>query len=170
MHKLRLTKGKSYHGIVCATKQHPEILVQEEEIYQAAMASGYFEELPISVEEIEKTFTKEAEVNGRKESTKSVTILEENLLEEPAAILEANKEKMVQEQATTKETQKEINRQQDTKDTSTSIEKMSVEELKAYAMLNGINISGLKKKEAILDSIYAAEKKAAEARNVLRTN
>lgn len=161
MHKLRLTKGRSYHGIVCATKQHPEILVAEEAVYRAAMTSGYFEELPVSVKEKEKTketLTKQAELNSRKERT------------EQAAILEECKEKMLEEQAATKETKKETKGQQDTKDGSISIEKMSVEELKAYAMLNGIDISGLRKKEIILDSIYAAETRAAEARKALRTN
>lgn len=173
MHKLRLAKGKSYHGIVCATKQHPEILVQEEEIYQAAMASGYFEELPISTqekEETKETLTKQAEVGTRKESTEQAAELDNRKgSTEQATILETNKEKMLQEQVATKETQKDANGQQDTKERTTSIEKMSVEELRAYAMLNGIPLSGLKKKEAILAAIDAAETRAAEARNALRT-
>lgn len=45
---------------------------------------------------------------------------------------------------------------------------MSVEELKAYAELNGISLAGAKKKAEILGVIREAEAKAAEARSALR--
>ena len=50
----------------------------------------------------------------------------------------------------------------------TPIEGMDVEELKAYAALNGIELSGRKKKADIIAAIKAGEEKAAEARSVLR--
>ena len=45
---------------------------------------------------------------------------------------------------------------------------MSVEELKAYAELNGISLAGAKKKVEILGMIRESEAKAAEARDALR--
>lgn len=45
---------------------------------------------------------------------------------------------------------------------------MSVEELKAYAELNGISLAGAKKKAEILGMIRESEAKAAEARDALR--
>lgn len=49
-----------------------------------------------------------------------------------------------------------------------SIDDMDVEELRAYAALNGIDLSGRKKKADMITAIKADEKKAAEARNALR--
>lgn len=45
---------------------------------------------------------------------------------------------------------------------------MSVDELKAYAELNGISLAGAKRKAEILGIIRESEAKAAEARNALR--
>lgn len=53
-------------------------------------------------------------------------------------------------------------------DEEDALASLSVEELKAYAELNGIDLSGAKKKAEILALIREAETRAAEARNVLR--
>ena len=39
---LKLVKALSYYGPVKATKEHPDVFVEDEAIAQAAMASGYF--------------------------------------------------------------------------------------------------------------------------------
>ena len=52
--------------------------------------------------------------------------------------------------------------------TGTPIGRMTLEELKAYAYVGGIDISGLRKKDDILAAVKAAENKAAEAREALR--
>lgn len=57
------------------------------------------------------------------------------------------------------------NEEPDTKD---HLSDMSVDELKAYAELNGISLAGAKKKADIISAIREAEAKAAEARSVLR--
>lgn len=45
---------------------------------------------------------------------------------------------------------------------------MNVDELRAYAEINGISLAGAKKKADIISAIREAEAKAAEARSVLR--
>lgn len=45
MYHLRLVKGLSYSGAVSATKDHPDVFVEDEKKYQRAMKSGYFEEI-----------------------------------------------------------------------------------------------------------------------------
>ena len=57
---------------------------------------------------------------------------------------------------------------EETSDHATELSKMTVEELKAYASINGIPIGSAKKREAILSAVLDAEEKAAEARAVLR--
>lgn len=44
MYHLRLIKGLSYHGVVSATKKSPDVYTDDEAVYAAAIASGYFEE------------------------------------------------------------------------------------------------------------------------------
>ena len=39
---LKLVKALSYYGPVKATKEHPDVFVEDEAIAQAAVASGYF--------------------------------------------------------------------------------------------------------------------------------
>lgn len=51
---------------------------------------------------------------------------------------------------------------------ASSFADMNVTELKAYAALNGIDISGLKKRDEIEAQIRASEARAAEARAALR--
>lgn len=45
MHHLKLIMGASYRGAVHATKEHPDVFVEGGRAYEAAMASGYFEEI-----------------------------------------------------------------------------------------------------------------------------
>ena len=129
MHKLRLTKGLSYNGVVQATREQPEVLICEENIYQSVMASGYFEEVAIS------------QGDGRQEETDTLH----------QSLGDADNEGY-----------------ESTGQEETSIEGMDVEELRAYAALNGINLSGRKKKADIIATIKAGQEKAAEARNILR--
>lgn len=42
MYHLKLVKGLSYTGVVTATKQHPDVFVEDEATVKAAVASGYF--------------------------------------------------------------------------------------------------------------------------------
>lgn len=44
MYHLRLIKGLSYHGVVSATAKHPDVYTDDEAVYAAALASGYFED------------------------------------------------------------------------------------------------------------------------------
>lgn len=172
MHKLRLTKGLSYNGVVKATKEQPEVLIQEESIYQSVMASGYFEEVAIPSED-----------NQHEEKNKLHHSLGE-VCNEPYGISERKEvgheeyvssgqekaghqghEIVAQEEPTTQEAaaQEDIS-----KSDKISVDSMDVEELKAYAALNGIDLSGQRKKADIIAAIKAGERKAAEARNTLR--
>jgi hypothetical protein len=42
MFHLRLCKGLSYSGVVTATKQKPDVFVEDETIAKAAIATGFF--------------------------------------------------------------------------------------------------------------------------------
>lgn len=42
MYHLKLVKGLSYTGVVEATKQHPDVFVEDKATADAAVASGYF--------------------------------------------------------------------------------------------------------------------------------
>lgn len=126
MYHLRLVKGLSYSGAVSATKDHPDVFVEDEKKYQRAMKSGYFEEI----------------ANAPEKSVGTESGREEDRL--PAEV-EAGE------------------RPADT------LVDMNTTELRAYASLNGIDTSGLKEKEEILNAIKEAEKKAEEARVALRS-
>lgn len=122
MYHLRLMKGLSYSGAVSATKDHPDVYVEDEKRYQAAMKSGYFEEISCT-ETVDDTDVDPSE----------------------------------SQECTEKEA------------SGDSLDDMSQTELKAYASLNGIDITGLKKKEDIVKAIRNAEAKADEIRAVLRS-
>ena len=126
MHHLRLIKALSYSGAVSATKDRPDVFVEDEKRYQMAMESGYFEEI---------TDVPKETVEPDGEHEESEFSMDD---EEPEAPADA-------------------------------LSDMNATELKAYAALNGIDISGLKKKEDILGAIKTSEKKADEARAALRT-
>lgn len=128
MYHLRLIKGLSYSGAVSATKDRPDVFVEDENKYQIALQSGYFEE-------ITDVRAKTDENSGQK------TVQEENEFAADDG---------------------------ETKKTYDTLSNMNATELKAYASLNGINISGMTRKGEILEAIKAAEKKADEARAALR--
>jgi len=46
--RLKLIKGKSYTGIIKATKEHPIVEVDDEATAMAAVDSGYFEALDVA--------------------------------------------------------------------------------------------------------------------------
>jgi hypothetical protein len=119
MYHLRLIKGLSYSGAVSATKEHPDVFVEDEKRYQRAMASGYFEEVEIVQEETSGDLKTDFEGTSSGE-------------------------------------------------TVDTFENMNLNELKAYASLGGIDISGLNKKEEIIEAIKTAESNASKARDAIR--
>ena len=42
---LKLVKALSYYGLVEATREHPDVYVEDEATAKAALASGYFREV-----------------------------------------------------------------------------------------------------------------------------
>lgn len=42
MYHLRLIKGLSYYGVVEASKEQPDVFVEDKNVADAAVASGYF--------------------------------------------------------------------------------------------------------------------------------
>lgn len=154
MHKLKLTKGMSYNGVVQATREQPEVLIYEENAYQSAMASGYFEEVAISQED------------GQQEET---DIIHQSLGEADNEGYENEEQEKAGHEGYERTGQEESAVQKNMSEHGgTPIEGMDVEELKAYAALNGIELSGRKKKADIIAAIKAGEEKAAEARSALR--
>lgn len=53
MFHLKLCKGLSYSGIVSATKENPDVFVEEERTALAAVSTGYFRLLEVSALEEE---------------------------------------------------------------------------------------------------------------------
>ena len=51
---------------------------------------------------------------------------------------------------------------------ATELSKMTTDELKAYAAINGIDIGSAKKKESILGDVMKAEEQADQARRAIR--
>ncbi len=154
MHKLKLTKGMSYNGVVQATREQPEVLIYEENAYQSAMASGYFEEVAISQEKKQQ---------GVKD------LFHQSLGEAGYEGYEnAEQEKAGHEGYESAKQEKAAAQEEISGEEKVSINNMDVEELRAYAALNGIDLSGRKKKADIIAAIKAGEEKAAEARSVLR--
>lgn len=47
MYHLRLIKALSYSGAVSATADHPDVFTDDEQKYQRALASGYFEAVSV---------------------------------------------------------------------------------------------------------------------------
>lgn len=147
-HHLRLVKGLSYSGAVYATKREPDVVVPDGDRYRVAMASGYFEEISIPRKDVARTPEKSMEMpcpaeefgNQDKERTPGKSM-----------------------------GQRTIGRDASGQDGKTPhVSGMTLEELKAYALISGIDISGLRKKDDILAAVEDAERKAAEARVALR--
>ena len=152
-HRLRLVKGLSYSGAVYATRKEPYVVVGDVEKYHAAMASGYFEEVSV-----------QGNVNGTEDGDKMAASMGDAI---PPAPTEAPI------RADIAGTMEDIGAPldglgQEGMATGTPIGRMTLEELKAYAYVCGIDISGLRKKDDILAAVKAAENKAAEAREALR--
>lgn len=123
MYHLKLIKGRSYSGAVRATAKNPDVFTEDGAVRDAALASGYFEEVG---------------------AAKAAASDPEIILNEP--------EEPVME----------------TTDHATELSKMTVEELKAYASINGIPLGSSKKREAVLKAVLDAEEKAAKIRAELR--
>lgn len=126
MHHLKLTKGLSYMGAVSATKDKPDVFVEDEARYKRAMASGYFKE-----------------IHDSEEASSEESAYEEEETEDPET--------------------------EETVDTGENLEDMSVVELTAYASVNGIDVTGLKKKADLVKAIKEAEEKAKAARESIRS-
>ena len=125
MYHLRLIKGLSYSGVVRATAKKPDVFIDDKAVRDAAISSGYFEEVGAAKAEAEA--------------------------ENPAVFPETAEEEA-----------------EETTSHATELSKMTVEELKAYASINGIPIGSAKKREAILKAVIDAEERAAKARSAIR--
>ena len=127
MYHLRLAKGLSYSGIVQATAKKPDVYTDDKAVRDAAIATGYFEE-----------------IGAVKAKADTVPVI-------PAVPT-----KTAEEEET------------EARNHATELSKMTVEELKAYASINGIPLGSARKKEAILKAVIDAEEKAAKTRAALR--
>ncbi len=138
MYHIRLIRGMSYSGAVTASRRCPDVFTEDEVAYASAMKSGYFADL-----------TAGDGVRGRedKEAAAESTI-------EPGGEASSN-------EGTVEPGGKDSGRVDD-------FAEMSVDELRAYAEINGISLAGAKKKAEILGVIRESEVKAAEARSALR--
>lgn len=78
MYHLRLIKGRSYSGVVSATKEHPDVFEDDKATVDKAVASGYFEIVEaIEADVIEQDdFVKETEVNKKPLENMTVNELE----------------------------------------------------------------------------------------------
>lgn len=138
MYHIRLSKGMSYSGAVNASRVHPDVYTENEEAYLSAMESGYFTDLT---------------VNGGVPGQESGGTAGES-------VSEPERGKASGEGA--------MGPGGENPGRPDEFAEMSVDELKAYAELNGISLAGAKKKAEILGVIREAEAKAAEARGALR--
>ncbi len=69
LYHLKLKKALSYTGIITATKEQPNVFVEEEEVAKAAVASGYFE----IIEKVE---------NSKESSDTDTKVFEDKKIEE----------------------------------------------------------------------------------------
>lgn len=156
-HRLRLVKGLSYSGAVCATRNDPYVVVEDGERYRAAMASGYFEEAPA-----------EAPMRQGAGPEEGMGMPPDGFVQEIPAPPQAAMGEQAQAEAPMQQGADTGESGQDGAETGTPIGRMTLDELKAYALVGGIDISGLRKKDDILAAVKVAEEKAAEAREALR--
>lgn len=56
---LKLVKALSYYGLVEATREHPDVYVEDEATAKAALASGYFREVTGEPEPEREPYTRE---------------------------------------------------------------------------------------------------------------
>lgn len=124
-HILKLIKGRSYDGAVRASRDNPIVKVDDKDIYQEAMKSGYF-----------------ADVSGNQEQGSKTPA-------DPDTTAAQGKE-------------------EESGDNVSRFNSMTVDELKAYADFNGIDLKGAKAKAKIIAEIMLAEAHADEIRNSLR--
>lgn len=129
MHHLVLTQGLTYWGRVKATKDHPDVYVEDGPDYEAAMASGYFKET-------------------------------DNMIAIPMEKAKADK---------TEDQEKAEVPEDEPADMATELSKMTIAELRAYAEIKGISVDGKAKKEAILEAIIEAERRADGIRASFRS-
>ena len=183
-HRLRLVKGLSYSGAVYATRKDPYVAVWDGERYRAAMASGYFEEVSVLgnmniTEDGDKTAASmgsaalpaptetpmQADIAG---TIEDMGVLLDGLGQEEPSILQAIMDETAQAEVSMQQGIGQADGGKEGMATGNPIGRMTLEELKAYANVGGIDISGLRKKDDILAAVKAAESKAAEAREALR--
>ena len=156
-HRLRLVKGLSYSGAVYATKENPYVSVGDGERYRAAMASGYFEEAPA-----------EAPMQQGAGPGEGMGMPPDGSAQEALNALQAAMGEQAQAKAPMQQGAGPGDNGQEGAEAGTPIDRMTLDELKAYALVGGIDISGLRRKDDILSAVKAAEEKAAEAREALR--
>lgn len=85
---LRLNKGLSYSGIVRATKKNPDVITDDEAVFVAALATGYFDVVDDSnpaiaedaaeakAEETAETETTDGKPSGKSTELSEMTVAE----------------------------------------------------------------------------------------------
>ena len=68
MYHLKLIKGLSYSGIIEATKQHPDVFVENKATADAAVATGYFQLINTEREPEDEKGNGEMQPNGGRDN------------------------------------------------------------------------------------------------------
>lgn len=138
MYHLRLIKALSYTSVVKATKQHPDVFVEDKATADAAVATGYFQFLGAGPEpEVEKDDGETQPDDGK-----------------------ANEQEPDDREANG-ETQPDGEKEQSP---GKKLEKMTVPELETFAAYKGISLKGASKKADIIAKLKA-ELDASETEN-----
>ena len=140
MAKIELIRGMSYKdGHIFVTKEKPEICVEDMATAKHYADTGFFKIL--------------AEAGATDAATG--TSLEDEFPADLFTPPEDEEPKPIAEAGATDALEQELN-------------SMTVAELKSYASVRGIDITGLSKKAELVEHISAEQKKADEARALLR--
>ena len=144
MVKLELIRGLSYKdGRICATKSEPEVLVDDIDTAKHYENTGFFKILG-------EAGTDNAALSAALENEFPVDLFTPPEDEEPEAVVKAGTDTADDDVLT-----KELNSK-------------TVAELKEYASARGIDTAGLSKKADLVQHISSEQKKADEARALLR--
>lgn len=144
MVKLELIRGLSYKDRrICATKSEPEVLVDDIDTAKHYENTGFFKILG-------EAGTDNAALSAALENEFPVDLFTPPEDEEPEAVVKAGTDTADDDVLT-----KELNSK-------------TVAELKEYASARGIDTAGLSKKADLVQHISSEQKKADEARALLR--
>lgn len=146
MYHLRLIKALSYTGVVEATKQRPDVYVEDKAIADAAVATGYFKLIKDEGEEFileelfQRILAEEAEkTQDNEEKECAIPLHKELRLTAP----DENEEK------TPNEEENKMNEVEEKK-SEKPLEEMTVPELETFAAYKGISLKGISKKADII--------------------